>query len=411
MRRAFALSALLALVTLVESMPQIARVIPPQPMDYSLMGHHNYLTRKSALEAHAVVNHQAFHQRNVVQSPPAQSPTAPSTALPATSSPSEAMLSSPSTWKNQTMAACVRSLSALNGKASNPSGLAACYNVQSLDTKTGIFNADLQLYRVAAATGDWVSLMTRAVNVGLSYSDATVAPSGSNRKRAQVSYSAEPQLLEGIRVRRAAVAVPSMVQDMSFIGKINANRLKDLNDTAKVHILLIPRITLTGTDQDGKAVNTELSSSEASFVNGMFAIKVASSTSPGGPTSSAAAKAATFVLPGRTLGIFPVGLIITSVWTVLFVATVAYGTMERIRFREAYRRRIHNWGPRFLVIYEHSLLLYELRQRLEDESEVNEENGAGDDSGRKILRRLINGEDHVEKTCEDEKVGELHRDS
>lgn len=116
--------------------------------------------------------------------------------------------------------------------------------------------------------------------------------------------------------------------------------LADQMNRAKVHILLIPRITLTGTDQDGKAVNTELSSSEASFVNGMFAIKVASSTSPGGPTSSAAAKAATFVLPGRTLGIFPVGLIITSVWTVLFVATVAYGTMERIRFREAYRRRV-----------------------------------------------------------------------
>ncbi|KAL9580828.1 MAG: hypothetical protein Q9212_004255 [Teloschistes hypoglaucus] len=336
----FALSALLAIVAHVESMPQIARVIPPEPMDYSLMGHHNYLTRKSALEALAVVNHQAFHQRNVVQSSPAQSPSATSTALPANSSPSEAISSSPSAWKNQTMDACVRSLNALNGKASNPTGLAACYNIQSLDSKTGIFNADLQLYRVAAATGNWVSLMTRAVNVGLSYSDATVAPGSSNRKRAEASTSAEPRLLGGTRVRRATAAVPSMVQEMSFVGKINANRLRDLNDTAKVHVLLIPRIALTGTDKDGQAVSTELSSNEASFVNGMFAIKSASSTSPGAPTSSAAAKAATFVLPGRTLGIFPVGLIITSVWTLLFVATVGYGTMERIRFREAYRRRV-----------------------------------------------------------------------
>ncbi|KAL8777258.1 MAG: hypothetical protein Q9194_002653 [Teloschistes cf. exilis] len=340
MRLTFALSALLAIVAHVESMPQIARVIPTQPMDYSLMGHHNYLTRKSALEAHVVVNHQAFHQRNVVQSPPAQAPTATSTALPANSSPSEGVSSSPSAWKNQTTDACVRSLSTLNGKASNPTGLAACYNIQTLDSKTGIFNADLQLYRVAAATGNWVSLMTRAVNVGLSYSDATVAPSSSNRKRAEVPTSAEPRLLERTRVRRAAAAVPSKIQEMSFVGKINANRLRDLDDTAKVHVLLIPRIALTGIDQDGQAISTELSSSEASFVNGMFAIKSASSTSPGAPTTSAAAKAATFVLPGRTLGIFPVGLIITSVWTVLFVATVGYGTMERIRFREAYRRRV-----------------------------------------------------------------------
>ncbi|KAL8692181.1 MAG: hypothetical protein Q9218_002739 [Villophora microphyllina] len=342
MRLPFASSVLLTLIAHVESFPQIARVAPPRPLDYNLMGHHNYLARKSALEAHAVVNHQAFHQRNVVQSPPAQSPAAVPTALPATSSPTEAMSTSPSTWKNQTMEACVRSLSALNGKASNPSGLAACYNIQSLDRRTGIFNADLQLYRVAAATGDWVSLMTRAVNVGMSYTDATVAPSSSNQKRAEESPLVEPQLIQGIRVRRATAPVLSMVQDMTFVGKINENRLKDLNDTAKVHTLLIPRIALTGTDKNGQGITTELSSNEASFVNGVFAIKAPSSTSPGGSiaSASAAAKAATFVLPGKTLGIFPVGLIITSAWTMLFVATVGYGTIERIRFREAYRRRV-----------------------------------------------------------------------
>lgn len=66
------------------------------------------------------------------------------------------------------------------------------------------------------------------------------------------------------------------------------------------------------------------------------------------------------------------------------------------------------WGSGFFVIYEHSLLLYELRQGLEEESEVYEENGAGGGGDYKSLRWLPDGEDHVEETCEDEKVGELH---
>ena len=47
-----------------------------------------------------------------------------------------------------------------------------------------------------------------------------------------------------------------------------------------------------------------------------------------------------FVLPGKTLGIFPVGFVITGVWALLFVATVGAGTVDRVRFREAYRRRV-----------------------------------------------------------------------
>lgn len=234
MRLIIASSILLALVVHVESMPRIARVIPPRPMDYNLMGHHNYLARKSAHQAHAVMNHQTFHQRNVVQSPPAQSAAAAPTALEANASPAKAPTSSPSTWRNQTAAACMQSLTALNGKASNPSGLAACYNIQSFESSTGIFNADLQLYRVAAATGDWVALMTHAVNVGLSYADPAVAPGNPNHKREQelaLGTPAEARKVERPRARRAAAAAPTMVQEMAFLGKINGNRVKDGNDT------------------------------------------------------------------------------------------------------------------------------------------------------------------------------------
>ncbi|KAL8967393.1 MAG: hypothetical protein Q9183_002938 [Haloplaca sp. 2 TL-2023] len=344
MRLTFASSCFFTLIAYVESMPRIARVMPPRPVDYTLLSHHNYLTHRTAHAAHAMINHQAFHERNVIESPPAQSATASTPALAANASPDDAQNSSTSTWIEQTRAACMKALTALEGEASSPCGLSACYNIQSFDSTTGIFNADLQLYRIAPATGDWASLMGGAVNIGLSYTDASVAPGSPRQKRDQETLlrsSTEPSTLDKSRVRRMSPAAPTMVQEMGFVGQINSNRMKDFNDTVKVHTLLTPRIALTGTDPNGKSVTTMLSSSDASFVNGMFALPGVTSTSGNNDaTASAAAKAATFVLPGRTLGIFPVGLIITSVWTMLFVATVGYGTVERIRFREAYRRRI-----------------------------------------------------------------------
>lgn len=48
----------------------------------------------------------------------------------------------------------------------------------------------------------------------------------------------------------------------------------------------------------------------------------------------------TFVLPGTTLGVFPLGLVITGAWTVLFVGIVAWGTLERWKFKKHYRGRI-----------------------------------------------------------------------
>ncbi|KAL8817771.1 MAG: hypothetical protein Q9223_003461 [Gallowayella weberi] len=343
MQLIIASSILLLLVAHAESMPRIGRVLPDTPVDYSLMRHHNYLARKAAHQAHAIINHQSYHQRNVIRESSTQSFAAPAVAVPAASASAKAAAVSPSKWRSQTAAACMTSLATLNGQASNPTGLAACYNIQSFNSSTGVFEADLQLYRITAATGNWASLMTQAVNVGMSYSDATVAPSNANRKRWEATPSTTTSGSTGVgatRVRRAAVDSPSMVQEMSFVGKLNGNVMNQANNTTKLQNLLIPSIALSGTDKSGKVVTTELSSSEAAFVNGIFASQAKTSTSTGASASSAAAKAATFVLPGQTLGIFPTGLIITSSWTLLFVLTVGYGTIERIRFREAYRRRV-----------------------------------------------------------------------
>ncbi|KAL3960641.1 hypothetical protein ACCO45_005758 [Purpureocillium lilacinum] len=52
-------------------------------------------------------------------------------------------------WDAVTDAACVDALAALT-RSTNPSGNCLCYNLPSLDTATGVFEADLRLYRISA---------------------------------------------------------------------------------------------------------------------------------------------------------------------------------------------------------------------------------------------------------------------
>ncbi len=106
--------------------------------------------------------------------------------------------------------------------------------------------------------------------------------------------------------------------------------------------LLIPTILL-GADPDGgsKASTNLTSSSMIFFVSGIFQGQNMAGAAAAVPTAAAAAaeKASEFTLPGTTLGIFPVGLIITSVWALILLAAVGYGTWGRLQFREQYRQR------------------------------------------------------------------------
>lgn len=125
------------------------------------------------------------------------------------------------------------------------------------------------------------------------------------------------------------------------------NNIKNINLTllhrAILQPLLIPQIKLTATSQSGQEITAGLSSEEASFVNGVFAGSGTTNTDDPAAAASAtaaAAAAAPFELPGTSLAFFPVGLVITSVWTAAFFLAVGLGTFGRMQFREQYRRRI-----------------------------------------------------------------------
>lgn len=128
-------------------------------------------------------------------------------------------------WDEQTSAACISSLEALNGVASNPSGMAVCYNLPFLDNSTGVFEADLRLFQIAAPTGGFAGIASANVQVGLSYNGATVsAVNASSLKRSEgTSLISWPRNEEGVQKRQAMV--PTLVQSYAFVGQINKNLL------------------------------------------------------------------------------------------------------------------------------------------------------------------------------------------
>jgi hypothetical protein len=111
--------------------------------------------------------------------------------------------------------------------------------------------------------------------------------------------------------------------------------------SAALQKVLVPTVTLTGEQPNGQMVNTTLSSNEATFVSGVFAAQVTPTKSRVIPPMQTlvVASGSPFVVPGLHILIFPIGGIITGVWVLLFIATITYGTIGRMQFREQYRRR------------------------------------------------------------------------
>jgi len=134
-------------------------------------------------------------------------------------------------WDAQTMAACTTALEALNGKATNDAGMAVCYNVPFLDNSTGVFQADLRLFKISAPTGSFAAIPSQDVTVGLSYVGATVsAVNASAIGRREASKGGE-SLISWPRdeLNKRQSATPVMAQAYAFVGQINKDLLSTNN--------------------------------------------------------------------------------------------------------------------------------------------------------------------------------------
>jgi len=114
---------------------------------------------------------------------------------------------------------------------------------------------------------------------------------------------------------------------------------------AQFEALVMPILTLTAINSTGGQVSTNVSSNEAVFVTGVFSREVVMSdfamanAAVEQTLAQLRSKQVAFILPGVRLMIYPIGLIITSVWLVLGVAAYGIGTYDRIRYAESYKRR------------------------------------------------------------------------
>ncbi|RYO76162.1 hypothetical protein DL766_003865 [Monosporascus sp. MC13-8B] len=236
-------------------------------------------------------------------------------------------------WDSETSAACEEMLSRLN-VASNPSGTAICYNLPSLDTTTGRFMADLRLYQVSTPSGAFAGIAPEDIMVGVQYSGASVSPldqEGTN-------------ITDGARAKRQDVT-PTLLQAYMLVGQINLAQMPDPMTMGGVEALVMPKVTLTARSPSGTTVNTTVSVNEAAFINGIFSKEVVMSDFGLAQLAvdSMAAQmengTVAFVVPGVNILIFPIGLVITSIWLAIGLAAYGFGTYERYAYRDAYRTR------------------------------------------------------------------------
>ncbi|KAK4182815.1 hypothetical protein QBC35DRAFT_140611 [Podospora australis] len=246
-------------------------------------------------------------------------------------------------WNEAANTACREALRSLT-LASNPSGACVCYNLPALNNVTGTFEADLRLFQLNEPTGDFAGLPQDKIEVGLSYRGASVSPIDA----AEASRAVAPG---GIAARQENVGNATndnlkLLQSYLFVGQIDKDAMDDDITMAQLQALVMPVVTLKAVNGDGETVSTTVSSNEAAFVAGVFSQEVVMSTFRMAELAVeeevARLKNGTtaFVLPGVQLLIFPIGLIITSVWLVIGVVAYGAGTYARYNFRESHRRQM-----------------------------------------------------------------------
>lgn len=221
-------------------------------------------------------------------------------------------------WQKETMEICEARLKNVTSTA-NPAGIAVCYNIASFNRARWTFLADLRLFKVSAPDKDWEAIGTD-VQVGITYKAAGA---------------------EEIQLGNSTTVVtdgPQFVKEFYFGGMIYESFQKQNASDADLRQILSPDIEIIATKQDGTQLRTTVTTNEAMFITGEFQQLQSSVPSPPPPEEP-------FKLPGTRIEIMPIGLIFYSVYMVIGVSIVMYGTIERRKFRDQYRRRVAQSTP------------------------------------------------------------------
>lgn len=119
-------------------------------------------------------------------------------------------------WDADTIAACTATLSSLS-TASNPSGMAVCYNVVQLDTNEGAFMTDLRLFEVSSPTGAWEGIPLAQMQGGIQFNGATASQINGQQVAARD--------MENSYLPKRQSSGPVLQQTYMIVGKINADQM------------------------------------------------------------------------------------------------------------------------------------------------------------------------------------------
>lgn len=181
----------------------------------------SHIEARSQQDAHTVVHRSLLRQRDVSPSSATITPSAKASAVP-----TSAAIDDPGSWDRTTEAACLKGFHDHGDTTSSPSGIAACYNIKYFDDTTGVFQADLRLYRISPATGDWAKIRSDGVSIKLSCKGASIA-TGKMQMGKRDDRSETWSQVQKLRVfRRSTPSSPKMLQQMDFYGEIREDLMK-----------------------------------------------------------------------------------------------------------------------------------------------------------------------------------------
>lgn len=222
------------------------------------------------------------------------------------------------TWAAEAMEKCQTRLKNITSEA-NPAGIAVCYNIATFDRTKWTFLADLKLFKVSAPDKDWEAIGTD-VQVGIIYkaAGAKEMPFGN----------ATVVVTDG----------PQFVKEFYIGGQVFQSFQRQNLSDAEMRQILTPDIDVIATKKDGTQLRTPVTTHEAMFITGQFAVAAPQQSSVPSPTKQE-------LFPGTKIAIMPIGLIFYSTYMFIGVSIVMYGTFERRNFRDQYRERVAQSAP------------------------------------------------------------------
>ena len=136
-------------------------------------------------------------------------------------------------WDNVTDEACIAALQASQAAATSPSGMAACYNVKSLNDTKGSFEAEVRLYQVSEPSVQWDQGQSKGLNLGLNYARASVKENTARKdKRAIVDRQptrASEMEKQSLNARSARLK-PRQLETLELVGQVDNDAVPELAD-------------------------------------------------------------------------------------------------------------------------------------------------------------------------------------